>query len=233
MPLDISRIRVLCFDIDGTLNDTDDQFVERVERVLKVFRFLLLEQDQHKASRRLVMWLEKPGNFVYGLPDRLGLDDDFSKIITWLHNQNLISRSTDFKIIPGSLETLDKLAQHFLLAVVTARDAYRTHAYVESLGIDRLFECVAHAQTCPRTKPFPDPILWVASKVGVAPRSCVMVGDTNIDMRAGKAAGAQTVGVLSGFGEREELQEAGADLILKSVAGLLEILLSVQLPKLN
>ena len=48
MPLDISRIRVLCFDIDGTLNDTDDQYVEGLASVLRFFRLFLPARDQHK-----------------------------------------------------------------------------------------------------------------------------------------------------------------------------------------
>ncbi len=51
-----------------------------------------------------------------------------------------------------------------------------------------------------------------------------MVGDTTLDMLAGKRAGAQTVGVLSGFGKREDLERSGADVILDSCAQLPAIL---------
>lgn len=47
-----------------------------------------------------------------------------------------------------------------------------------------------------------------------------MVGDTTVDMLAGRRAGAQTVGVLCGFGERGELESAGADVLLESTADL-------------
>ena len=47
-----------------------------------------------------------------------------------------------------------------------------------------------------------------------------MIGDTTVDMRAGKAAGAQTLGVLCGFGEEAELRQLGADFILKSTSDL-------------
>jgi phosphoglycolate phosphatase len=50
-----------------------------------------------------------------------------------------------------------------------------------------------------------------------------MIGDTTVDMRAGKSAGAQTVGVLCGFGEEAELRKLGADLILKSTSDLTKI----------
>jgi phosphoglycolate phosphatase-like HAD superfamily hydrolase len=52
-----------------------------------------------------------------------------------------------------------------------------------------------------------------------------MVGDTTVDIRAGKAAGAQTAGVLCGFGTQDELLRTGADLILKSTPELTNYLL--------
>jgi phosphoglycolate phosphatase len=51
------------------------------------------------------------------------------------------------------------------------------------------------------------------------------VGDTVVDVRSGHTAGTQTIGVLSGFGEREELMKAGADLILDSIVDLPAVLL--------
>jgi phosphoglycolate phosphatase-like HAD superfamily hydrolase len=51
-----------------------------------------------------------------------------------------------------------------------------------------------------------------------------MVGDTVVDIHAGKRAGAQTVGVLCGFGTAGELQRAGADMILENTAELARIL---------
>jgi phosphoglycolate phosphatase-like HAD superfamily hydrolase len=48
-----------------------------------------------------------------------------------------------------------------------------------------------------------------------------MIGDTVADILAGKNAGAQTVGVLCGFGKEKELRQAGADLIIKRTPDLL------------
>jgi ribonucleotide monophosphatase NagD (HAD superfamily) len=69
-----------------------------------------------------------------------------------------------------------------------------------------------------RLKPHPEPIRYAAGQLGVAIERCLMVGDTGVDVRAAKAAGARAVGVLCGFGERGDL--AGADLILESPAEL-------------
>jgi phosphoglycolate phosphatase-like HAD superfamily hydrolase len=45
-----------------------------------------------------------------------------------------------------------------------------------------------------------------------------------VDIRCGKSTGAQTVGVLCGFGEKKELERAGADLIIQNTSDLLDLL---------
>jgi len=49
-----------------------------------------------------------------------------------------------------------------------------------------------------------------------------MVGDTTVDILAARAAGAHAVGVLCGFGDRKELERAGAHRILKTTSDLTE-----------
>jgi phosphoglycolate phosphatase-like HAD superfamily hydrolase len=96
--------------------------------------------------------------------------------------------------------------------------------FLDQFSLTHYFARIATDQTCEHTKPFPDPIVWVAKQLEVPPEACLMVGDTSVDMRAGKAAGAQTVGVLCGFGEEHELLQYGADLILPKTADLVKAL---------
>ena len=91
--------------------------------------------------------------------------------------------------------------------------------FLEQENLLRYFDVVVTALTARRTKPYPDPIQFAARKFGVAPESCVMIGDTTVDIRAGRSAGTQTVGVLCGFGEEAELRRQGADLILREYRG--------------
>jgi phosphoglycolate phosphatase-like HAD superfamily hydrolase len=121
-------------------------------------------------------------------------------------------------------EMLKEVGKRYPLAVVSARDGRTTNIFLEQFDLLPLFRCVATAQTCKHTKPFPAPILWAAQQMGVPAEACLMVGDTTVDIRAGKAAGAQTVGVLCGFGEEDELRRRGADLLLPSTAELAEAL---------
>jgi HAD superfamily hydrolase (TIGR01509 family) len=224
MPLDLPRIRALCFDVDGTLSDTDDLFVTRLARLLQPFHFMFPRRDVHRLARRVVMATEAPANFLIGLPDILGLDDEAAALIDFLYRRLGHKPRKNFLLVPGVMEMLHAAGRRYPLAVVSARDGRTTGVFLEQFGLLPLFRCVATAQTCKHTKPYPDPILWAAQQMGVAPEACLMIGDTTVDIRAGRAAGAQTVGVLCGFGEEDELRRRGADLILASTAGLAGVL---------
>jgi N-acetyl-D-muramate 6-phosphate phosphatase len=129
-----------------------------------------------------------------------------------------------FRLIPDVDSLVPALAQRFPLAVISANAEASTLGFLDHFGLRPYFRCVATARTCSRTKPFPDPVLWSAAQMGVEPSACLMIGDTTVDVRAGRTAGAQTVGVLCGFGEEPELRRAGADLILSKTGDLAKIL---------
>jgi HAD superfamily hydrolase (TIGR01509 family) len=224
MPLDLTRIRALCFDVDGTLSDTDDLFVEKLARLLQPFHFLFPRKNVKRVARRVVMATEAPANFLIGLPDVIGLDDKMAALIDLVYRTLGHKPKKDFLLVPGVREMLKEVGKRYPLAVVSARDGRTTNIFLEQFDLLPLFRCVATAQTCKHTKPFPAPILWAAQQMGVPAEACLMVGDTTVDIRAGKAAGAQTVGVLCGFGEEDELRRRGADLLLPSTAELAEAL---------
>ena len=119
---------------------------------------------------------------------------------------------------------LDSLVKRYPLSVVSARDTRTTMDFLNQFDLAAYFKCIATNQTCEHTKPFPDPIIWAAREMSVPPEACLMVGDTSVDIRAGKAAGAQTVGVLCGFGEEGELCEHNADMILSITSELVQLL---------
>lgn len=220
MPLDLTRIRALCFDVDGTLSDTDDLYAQRVTPFLPRFLFA----DPARAARRMVMWVESPGNALLGLADTLGMDGPMMALINWIYRHRG-DHPKDFLLVPGVDGMLRRLKGRYPMAVVSVRDERGTMAFLEQYDLAKHFEAVITGFSARRTKPYPDPILLAAQKMGVPPGGCLMIGDTTVDIRAGKAAGAQTVGVLCGFGEEAELRRMGADLILQATPEVAEVLL--------
>jgi N-acetyl-D-muramate 6-phosphate phosphatase len=223
MPLHVSRIKGICFDVDGTLSDTDDVMVAHLAGLLRPFHLLFPGKDLTRVARGIVMEAAPPGNFLVGLPDRIGLDDELFALKDWLVRQSK-RKTKPFQLIPGTREMLASLSQHYPLAVVSARDTSSTMRFLHQFDLAGCFKCIATDQTCEHTKPFADPIIWAAGQMGVSPEACLMVGDTSVDIQAGKAAGAQTVGVLCGFGEADELRQHGADMILYQTSELIQVL---------
>ncbi|MGE5774695.1 MAG: HAD family hydrolase, partial [Chloroflexota bacterium] len=216
--LDIPRIKALCFDVDGTLSDTDDQYAQKIVDLLPRFLF----RNPMQTARRLVMWVEAPGNALLGFADRIGIDDEMTAFID-LINRNRKHTTKKFLLVPGVDEMLAQIHGLYPMAVVSARDEKSTLRFLEQFDLCKYFDVIITGLSAPHTKPYPDPILLAAQKMGVHPAQCLMIGDTTVDIRAGKAAGAQAVGVLCGFGEEDELRQLGADLILRSTSELTEI----------
>jgi len=220
MPLDIPRIKALCFDVDGTLSDTDDLYSSHLSDFLPGIFF----REPKQIARRLVMWAEAPGNALLGMTDTIGFDDELFALINWI-SRNRKWPDKQFLLVPGVDLLLSRLKGRYPMSVVSARDERGTMRFLEKFDLPKYFDAVITGLSAKRTKPYPDPILLAAQKMGVKPEECLMIGDTTVDVRAGKSAGAQTVGVLCGFGEKDELLRMGADYILNNTAELEDILL--------
>jgi phosphoglycolate phosphatase len=236
MALDLSRIRALCFDVDGTIADTDDHLVAQIAALLDAVPFIGGRRAE-RLARQVVMGAENSVTAAYGLLDRTGLDLHVSRLRTRVravrakradpaHTRNPdAADEVPHDMMVGVQEMLVALAARYPMSAISTGTAPRVERFLEHYGVRGHFTAVIGAQTTRRMKPHPEPLESAAEAMGVDPASCLMIGDTNVDIRMGVAAGAQTVGVLCGFGTEEELREAGADLILRTTSDLLAVLL--------
>jgi 2-phosphoglycolate phosphatase len=91
---------------------------------------------------------------------------------------------------------------------------------LERRGLRALLGVIIATEDAPRKKPAPDPLLEGARQLGVPPEECLYVGDSHVDIRAGRAAGMRTAGVLTGLDDAETLQRENPTLLLNSVGEL-------------
>ncbi len=117
-------------------------------------------------------------------------------------------------------------ARGLRLGLMTNDADANTRAQLARLGLVDLLEFVAAYDSGFGHKPDPDPVLAFARQVGVAPAEIAVVGDTEHDLAAARAAGAVAVGVLSGPVPRERLLPH-ADVLLPSIAKLDDWLCSI------
>jgi len=226
MPLDLQRIKGLCFDVDGTISDTDDAWVEKVNRCLNPIAKAFKRQEPRRLARWLVMASESPMNLVMYWLDTLSLDDNFARLFTRMMKRREY-KNTAFRLMRGANELLTMAEKKYPLAVVSARDEKTTMMFLEQFSLSKHFVEVVTSQTCERTKPYPMPVQHAANAMGLQARDCVMIGDTTVDILAGRRAGAQTVGLLCGFGTEKELKKAGADVVLNDLEELQALLFPV------
>ncbi|MEJ2556467.1 MAG: HAD family hydrolase [Anaerolineae bacterium] len=221
--LDPAAIEAILFDLDGTLIDTDDQVVRSLARYLApLARFFPFAPTA--LARRLVMWAETPGNALMTLFDMVGLDDNVFAIGDTLRRWRGLHSRQDLPLIPGADMVLQALSRHCHLAIVTVRGRRDVDAFLGQHNLVHLFDLIVTRESTRRLKPHPAPIRFAAEKLGLPPCRCAMVGDTTTDVRSARAANAWAVAVLSGFGQQDELERAGAHVVLESVAQMEKVL---------
>ncbi len=207
-----NQIQAILFDLDGTLMDTDDQTVEKLARRLRQLGW----PRPDRTARRLVMTAETPGNLALSLLDVVGLDEPVMSLTRPIRRRS----HANFRIIAGVTEMLNRLNGDYRLAIVTTRGREDAHTFLEQHRLGERFEAVVTRESTRRLKPHPAPVLHAARLLAVPVERCVMVGDTVVDVQSARRAGAGAVAVLCGFGERGELERAGAHLVLEHTTQL-------------
>jgi HAD superfamily hydrolase (TIGR01549 family) len=216
------EIDAIFFDLDGTLIETDDEAVENLARRLGALKATFPRHDPEKLARRLLMAGETPATRVLGLLDRIGLDDDVLDLNGRLQAMRGIHRPLNFRPVEGAAEALRDLSQRYQLAIVTTRSHREADTFLAQQELADAIEVVVGRDDTWRIKPHPSPVRHAAEQLDVPLERCLMVGDTTVDIEAARSAGARSAGVLCGFGGRDELENAGADLILQSTPELLD-----------
>jgi HAD superfamily hydrolase (TIGR01549 family) len=213
-------VRAILFDLDGTLLDTDDMWVNRLAGLLQPVPFLARLYDARRLARRLIMAAESPVNLLVTAVDIVGLDDQFLSLGEWLRRVHGQRDPGRYVAIDGTVELVRDLSQHYDLAIVTLRNRAETQAFIEHFRLQDCFKTIVTRQDVKRLKPHPESVVRAARQLGYTPQQCLVVGDTVVDVRAGQRAGAMTVSVLCGFGGRSELAHLQPDLIVETTSQL-------------
>jgi len=204
----VPRLRAVLFDIDGTLLDTRDAWVAAFDAGLAAIR------KTSMSGSEAAQWIGTPIEVIYA--ERCGLaGDELAKAVREFQRVEAESVHEGMRAYPGIREALASLAAWKLATVSNKRRDTSVEA-LRATGLLPFFAVVLGGDSVPHKKPAPDPILKAASALGVQPTECAVVGDTEVDVRAGKAAGARTIGVTWGYGTRARLEDAGVDYLIET-----------------
>lgn len=214
------HVKALLLDLDGTLVDSREALCEAGRAGFSAMG--MAEHDDEKIAFEVARRLEQdlPIDDLFA---KFDLDDEVAErfLPAYLnaYYSAVISKS---RLFPDAKVTLELLSQRFSLALITLRYVVKEQVLDElnHLGVRKHFRVVVTALDVKKPKPFPDALLAAAEKLGVLIKECAIVGDSVVDVRAGRAAGAVTVAVLTGLFSRVQLEREKPDLIVKNIGSL-------------
>jgi phosphoglycolate phosphatase len=213
----IIKPEMILIDVDGTLVDSVPDLAYCVDEMMKQ-----LDRPVH-GEDRVRNWV---GNGVERLVRRalIGQLDgepeevDFARaypIFLELYKENTSKRSL---LYPGIREGLDYLkAAGYRLGCVTNKAAQFTLPLLRDLGVHDDFELIVSGDTLPKKKPDPLPLLHAAEYFGVAPAHALMIGDSQSDVKAARAAGFQIVCMSYGYNHGEDIRDYAPDAVIDSL----------------
>jgi phosphoglycolate phosphatase len=218
-------VSAIAFDLDGTLLDTIHDLAAAVNALLAELGHPALAKDTIRTlvgkgmpnlvRRALALATETtPAAIEEGeLADALGRYQ--------AHYAARLGRET--RPFPGMVAGLERVrAMGFPLAIVTNKAARFVRPHLAQAGIEHFFAVVVGGDDLPTRKPDPGPLLHVAHVFGVPPHRLLMVGDSNNDVLAARAAGCPVLVLPYGYSEGEPVQDLAADGIVASLEAVAE-----------
>lgn len=207
------RWPVVLFDFDGTLADS-------VDLIIASFRAAL---GGEVPDDELRSWIGRPLQLLMEKvrPGRVAESMAAYRAFYREHHDELI------RPIPGVPDLLAALTgAGASVGVVSSKRIDFIELGLAALGLTGAVRILASQDDTARHKPFPDPLLFAADRLGVSPAECVYVGDAVVDIEAGRAAGMGTVAVSWGAGERSALLASGPAALVDDVGELRLVLLA-------
>lgn len=209
--------KVILFDLDGTLTDSGEGIINSVIPALEHYGIKIPSREE------LRVFVGPPLHDTFL---RFGVPADQLDNATEIYRSRYIPigkfENAPYPGIPELLETLK--AQGHKLFVATSKPEPMAVEILEHFDLARYFDRICGASMDTSRSSKEAVIAYLLEQNGSA-ENMVMVGDTKYDVIGAKAHGIPTIGVSWGYGEIEEMLEAGASAIAHTTQELLELLL--------
>ncbi len=209
------KYTAVIFDVDGTLLDSREYIFQAYEYTLSKHGFAVPD--------RLII-AEHIGKSLADCYAALAPNADFEKLHKTHHDfqTDRVKLITSYKDLESMLSSLKTMG--LKLAIVSSRKGNLMPS-LEQAGIAHYFDAIVQGDDVTRGKPHPEGLLKALELLKAKPTQAVMIGDSMMDIEAGKAAGvALTIGLTHGFGTREALVSTQADYIIDELANIPTIL---------
>lgn len=213
--------KALIFDLDGTLLNSLVDIADAVNFVLEQHHFKVHAFDAYKnfIGNGIEVLARK------ALPQNL-TEDEFQTLFSEIKASYKIRQNTKTAAYDGIIPMLEEAqAKGLMLAVLSNKP----HEFVPPT-IERYFQGIKFSYTFGsregvEKKPKPDAVFELLDKMGLKQEDCFFIGDTSTDIMTANNAKMESIGVLWGFRNRVELENAGANYIISHPKELLKLIM--------
>lgn len=211
--------KYILFDLDGTLTDPEEGITKCVEYALN--RFNITVNDR----RDLIPFIGPPLYESFMVYYGLTKDEALKAVEIYRERFGKIGLFEN-RVYDGVVELLEKLKlQGSTLIIATSKPEEYTLRILDHFDLKKYFTFVAGATFDSSRVKKGDVIRYALDGVSNPDKdSIIMIGDRKHDVLGAKENGIKSIGVLYGYGDKDELETAGADFIADGVADLLKII---------
>ncbi len=213
----MERIRLVIFDLDGTLVDAYRAIAGSFNHTMRALGY---PGQDNLTIRRAVGWgdenLLRPFIKPKDLPRAIGI----------YRNHHARSLTRYSRLFPGVTRLLRALkTEGFKLAVASNRPTRFSLLLLGHLGIRKYFDCVLCADACTYGKPHPQILNSIMKKFSLKPQQAMYVGDMTIDAEAGRRARVRTIIITTGSSAASEIKKIKPYRTIRNISALSKILL--------
>jgi HAD superfamily hydrolase (TIGR01509 family) len=176
------------FDMDGLFLDSEPQWHQSQQEICARYSYSWDDDDQRICIGGP---LSRVGDYI---SDICAHDMSGAQVVAELTQMMLVKLSTKAILMPGAFDAVERISQVMPVALVSASPRILMDAALTTLP-ENFFQFTISADDVTRTKPFPDPYLEAAKRMGVAPGSCVVFEDSLTGIASAKSAGCAVVAV--------------------------------------
>jgi phosphoglycolate phosphatase len=220
---DPHSIKLLIFDLDGTLIDSRLDLVHSVNAALRHIGRPELPDDVIASyvgdGAPILIQRALGGEVVDEALVRKGLEFFLS-----YYREHKLDHTTVYEGIKEALASLQHSSNGVprKMAVLTNKPVNPSRAIVEALGLGPFFAQIYGGNSFATKKPEPEGARQLLEENGVHPEEAAIIGDSHVDVETGRNAGLWTVGVTYGFAPHT-LQEEPPDVVVDAPRELAEI----------
>jgi len=205
----LSGIRLVIFDFDGTLGDSQKLITDTMLATIE--RLNLPMKSREECARTIGLPLKECFSSIIPMTDEQA--EECAEVYSEIFNVKNVPGVV--KAFPGVVETLERLSSQGILMSIASSRSHRTLAkLVDELDLSKYITYLIAADDVVEKKPAAESVLKTLRHFNIEAHETLVVGDTEFDILMGRNAGTHTCGVTYGNGSKESLEAAKAEWIV-------------------